>query len=216
MENQKMEKELLWERLSDMGKALGSAERLKIIQLLAQCERSVEELSQVVEAPINRVSHHLQRLKTVDLVRGKRQGRHIFYSLTNPDVLEFWIDYLAFVEKHLPELRLSAKNEETIDYEEARRLVEAQKAVMIDIRPRAEYEADHLPGAISLPLKELNSRLPELRQYDAVILCCRGSFCKLADVALGLLQSEGIRAFRLKSGVIERQMRYRHSVGEKV
>ena len=200
----------IYETLASLGKAFESPVRLKLLHLLAQCERSVEDLAEAAEAPLAKVSHHLQRLKSVKLVRSRKEGRRVIYGLADRKVMAFWIHFRDFAVTRFPELAQladpAARGLEAIEQQDADDLLGQDKAVLVDVRPAEEFRAGHLPGALSLPLADMDERIGELPDDKTLILCCRGPYCPLADQALSRLGRVGIRAVRLTDGPVEREV----------
>lgn len=202
------DRDMAYEILARMGKALASPARLKIIHLLAQCERSVEDLSVAAEEPLARVSHHLQRLKAAKLVQSRKDGRRVIYDLAGREVALFWSSYRRFVEGQLAELQLlaldaGAQDVEKIDSEALQRLRKRGGLLLLDVRPAEEYQAAHLPGAVSIPVEELEQRIKEIPRNKKLVVCCRGPYCRLAEQALPKLRTRGLDATRLLDGVPE-------------
>lgn len=200
----------LYEQQASLGQALSSPIRLRLLHLLSQGERSVESLAAVAEQPLNTVSHHLQRLRAVQLVRSRKEGRYVVYGLADESVVSFWLAYRAFAEQRLPGLRLLADQLEArrtrqgaIEPRALRRMLRRREAAVLDVRPADEFAQSHIPGAINIPLPELEGRLGELPGDTLVVLCCRGPYCLLADDAQQLLAHRGVEAVRLREGVIE-------------
>jgi rhodanese-related sulfurtransferase len=169
----------------------------------------VEDLAATMQQPIANVSHHLQLLRKANLVAKRRLGRHIAYGLADESVKTFWLQYRDYCGTRLAELQQLAaglaaqrsKRGGTIDRERLADLLKKDAVVLIDVRPREEYDADHLPGALSIPLTELMQRVNELPADKIVVLYCRGPYCLLGDTAQEQLASHAIRALRLTEGV---------------
>ncbi|MBM3854719.1 MAG: metalloregulator ArsR/SmtB family transcription factor [Verrucomicrobia bacterium] len=198
-----------FELMANLGHALASPQRLRLLHLLCQCDRIVEDLAEAMNQPLANVSHHLQQLHKVHLVENRRIGRHIAYGLADESVKEFWMRYRDYSVTRLVELQqlfasLTAQRTQrggTISREALCDLIQRDAVVLIDVRPREEYDADHLPGAISIPLTELLQRMSELPSDKIVVLYCRGPYCLLGDKAQEQLAARAIRALRLSEGV---------------
>lgn len=205
-------KNLLYEQVARIGKAVSSPKRLELVELLAQGEKTVETLASELSADIKLTSAHLRALKEARLVTSRRDGKYIIYQLAGSDVARLWVSLRQVAEEHLLELkmalgqmvtdpaRLSAVGRETL-LEQARR----GDVVVIDVRPRNEYETAHLPFARSMPVAEIEQRLAELPANIEIVAYCRGPFCLLSDQAVALLAAKGYRVRKILDGVSEWQ-----------
>lgn len=205
-------KNLLYEQVARIGKAVSSPKRLELIELLAQGEKSVETLSSELSTDIKLTSAHLRALKEARLVTSRREGKHIIYRLAGSDVASLWVSLRQVAEEHLLELKmalgqmaadptkLAAVSREAL-LEQARR----GDIVVIDVRPRTEYEAAHLPFARSMPVAEIEQRLAELPVDREIVAYCRGPFCLWSDEAVALLSTRGYRVRKILDGVSEWQ-----------
>lgn len=197
--------------LAELGQVLGNGQRLRILHLLCQCDRTVEELADAMKEPMANVSHHLQLLKKVRLVSTTRHGRHIAYGLPDEAVRSFWRNYRDFGAERMGDLQLltgalaaqRAKRGGMIDRNSLAALIKKDAVVLLDVRPKEEYDAGHLPGAISFPLSELMRRINELPPKKTVVLYCRGPYCLLGDTAQEQLASKAIASLRLADGVVD-------------
>ncbi len=200
----------LYEQLASVTKALASPERLVLLELLAQGERSVEKLAEHAGQTLQITSHHLQKLTAAGLLSRRREGRHVVYSLADPSVAGFWSALRTFAESRSPELRdavsqLAARrrNAGTVTPAELESLLARGRVTLVDVRPAEEYAAGHLERACSIPLDELSGRLGELPRRKLVVAYCRSPYCDLADRAVALLAEHGYRVRRLEEGVHE-------------
>ncbi len=197
--------------LAELGHVLGNGHRLRIIHLLCQCDRTVEELADAMKQPTANVSHHLQLLKKVHVVSTVRLGRHIAYGIADDNVRSFWRAYRDFGTERLGELQLLANSlaEQRkargglIDRKSLSALLKKNAVVLLNVRPKEEYDAGHLPHAISFPLSELMQRINELPRNKTVVLYCRGPYCLLGDAAQEQLAAKAIAALRLEDGVVD-------------
>ncbi len=213
-----MTKRPYYESIARIGKALSNPERLRLVELLAQGERSVEELSRVAGQPVKSVSHHLQLLKRARITAARREGRRVLYSLANDDVASLWLQLRGFAEAHLHELRELARQRRVdagpdrpapVGLDRLEALLESDEVILVDVRPVEEFHAAHVAGAVAIPVRDLSARAPELRDARQVVVYCRGSHCSLADDAVRVLRAEGVAARRLDLGVLElRAARY--------
>ena len=196
--------------MAKLGQALASPQRLRLLHLLAQCERPVEELAAAMDEPVGTTSHHLQKLSSVRLVNSRKVGRQVFYSLATESVLRFWLLFRDFAENRLSDLQLlrrlleaSRAESGAIDIKTLRTKLKGSKVALLDVRPRAEYEAGHIPGALSAPLEELPKLVRQLPKDKTLIIYCRGPYCLLAFKARELLAKHGIHALCLCEGPVE-------------
>lgn len=197
-----------YELIATLGHVLSSPQRLRLLHMLCQCDRTVEALAVAIQQPVPNVSHHLQLLRKANLVAKRRMGRHIAYGLADESVKSFWIQYRDYSATRLAELQqlfagLTAQRSKrggTVSPEVLADLLKKDAVVLIDVRPKEEYDADHLSGAISIPLTELMQRVNELPADKLVVLYCRGPYCLLGDMAQEQLAARAIRALRLSEG----------------
>ncbi len=211
-DDQRKNKEMLYELFAQVGGALANPHRLELLDLLVQSPRTVEELAALAHMTVANTSQHLQRLKQAKLVIDERDGQHIFYCLADPAVARLWIELrraaerqLAEVEQALERYRSHRLDFEHISMEDLRAGLDRGEIFLVDARPAPEYGAGHLPGAVSLPVGELAKRVAELPDDKTVVAYCRGPYCVDADEALMLLSAHGFRVKRLEEGVAEWQ-----------
>lgn len=209
MDNRSL-KNLLYEQVARMGKALGSPKRLEMLELLAQGEKAVEMIASEVGIDVKLASAHLKALKESRLVQVRRDGKRMFYRLSGGDVAQLGVVLRQVAEEHLLELRLAlqqmvAEPELLTQMNRKELLTRAKRGdvVMLDVRPQAEYDTAHLPFARSMPLPELAQRLAELPRDVEIVAYCRGPFCLMSDEAVRLLQAHGFRARKTVDGVSE-------------
>lgn len=203
-------KDLLYEHVARIGKAMSSPKRLELLEVLAQGEKSVEALAGELSIEIKLTSAHLKVLKESRLVATRKDGKFVFYRLAGPDVANLWVSMRESAEEHLIELRVAldgiANAPDKLKSVSRKQLIEqARKGdiVMIDVRPQAEYEAGHLPFARSMPLDEIGKRIAELPKDKEIVAYCRGPFCLFAEEAAKLIASKGRRVSKLLDGVAE-------------
>ena len=202
-------KDTLFTEFAVVGKALASPKRLELLDLLAQAPRSVEDLARTADLRLSTCSAHLQRLLAAGLVTTRRDGTRIWYSLAGDDVAALFTDVRAVAQRHRPHTEaarrgyLGADDTEQVDLVELLRRAEAGDVVVLDVRPAPEYAAGHLPGAVNIPLEQLEDRLAELPEDREVVAYCRGAYCVLAHDAVRLLTAHGRRARRATDGILE-------------
>ena len=201
-------KTAVYEQFALIGKALCSAPRLEILDVLQQAERTVEVLAAEVGMSVANTSHHLQVLKRGRLVESERRGQHVVYSLADPAVDEALAAIRVLGERRLGEIeRVTAEflagreGMEVVDQHVLLERVGSGDCIMLDVRPPEEYEAAHVAGALSMPLEELERRLGELPRDRQIVAYCRGPYCVLAVNAVEALRRHGFDAVRAPEGV---------------
>lgn len=207
-----MSKTDLFESFARTGKALASGKRLELLELLAQGERPVQQLASVAGLNLTTTSAHLQLLRDAGLVVSRREGTRVLYQLAGPDVAELVTVMFRVAERHRPEVSAAAAGLTSqllpdgirvIDRAELLDRSRSGEVLVLDVRPREEYAAGHLPGAVSIPADELAGRLAEIPADVEVAAYCRGRFCVLSYDAVHLLTDQGFTAHLLADGVIE-------------
>jgi rhodanese-related sulfurtransferase len=203
-------KAAVYEQIARLGQAAASPNRLELLDLLSQGARTVEALARETGQSAATTSHHLQVLRRARLVEAEKAGLYVTYRLADPQVGEFLLDLRHLAESRLAEIQQVTRQYleergalEPVDNDELVRRVRAGEVTVIDVRPREEYAAAHIPGAISMPLAELGTRLGNLRKRRDVVAYCRGPYCLMALDAVNLLRRRGFRAHRLEHGVAE-------------
>lgn len=200
-------KDELFEQFARIGKALSNGRRLEVLELLAQAERSVEDLAVETGQSVANTSQHLQVLRQAQLVDSRRDGNYIRYRLADATVLRLWLAMRSVAEARLAEIgRLveaflkDRRGVEPMTCTELQQRIREGSAVVIDVRPAEEYAAGHIAGARSIPLAEVRTRMKEIPKRQLVVAYCRGPYCIFADQALELLRTSGYRALRLDTG----------------
>jgi rhodanese-related sulfurtransferase len=196
-------KNAAYAHLAEVGKALASPARLEILELLAQAPRTVEVLAGEIDQSVANTSHHLQALKRAQLVATERDGLHIVYSLAGTDVATLLVQLQAVAARHIAGLEKLTREFfedpdglEAVDRETLLARLRANDVVLLDVRPEHEFEAGHLPGALSIPLEALDARLADLPRDRTIVAYCRGPFCTLSAEAAGRLRALGFDARR--------------------
>jgi rhodanese-related sulfurtransferase/DNA-binding HxlR family transcriptional regulator len=202
-------KDALYREFAVVGKALGNPGRLELLDLLAQGPRSVEELAGAAGLAMSTCSAHLQTLREAGLVETRRDGKRVYYSLSDDDVAGLWHDLRGVARRHRPHTGPAARaylgpeDTDAVDTAELLRRVRAGDTLVLDVRPDPEYAAGHLPGAVHIPLEELAGRLAELPADREIVAYCRGQYCVLAHDAVRVLASHGLNARRAVDGMLE-------------
>jgi rhodanese-related sulfurtransferase len=212
----------IYEQIARLGQATASPSRLELLDLLSQGPRTVEALAQQIGQSVATTSHHLQVLRRARLIDAEKAGVYVTYRLADPQVGDFFLRLRALAESRLAEVQQVTRQYleqrgalEAVNNDELVRRVRAGEVTLIDVRPREEYVSGHIPGAISVPLRELPKRLRELRKRHDVVAYCRGPYCVMALDAVDLLRRKGVRAHRLEQGVAEwRAQGWRVETGE--
>lgn len=210
--NKRTAKDLLYEQVARIGKALSSPKRLELLEVLAQGEKTVEALAAELGIDMRLASAHLKALREARLVVTRRAGKYMIYRLSGDDVAGLWVKLREVAEAHLIELRaalerITADPQQVVSLDRAELLEQARRGaiIVIDVRPQDEYQTAHLPYARSMPLAEIEQRLDELPRDREIIAYCRGPFCLLSEEALQRLARRGFRVRKLSDGVSEWQ-----------
>ena len=203
-------KTALFDGLVTAAKALASGRRAEIIDVLAQGERSVEEIAAEIDQSVANTSQHLQQLLRAGLVRTRRDGNRIHYELAGPRVAELWALLRDVAAEHHAEIERLAtaylgdrSQLETVSRAELRRRLGRKNVMILDVRPAREYEAGHVAGARSVPIDELARRIRDLPKDTEIVAYCRGPYCVYADDAVRTLRRRGRKAVRLEDGYPE-------------
>ena len=205
--NKRAYKNQVYSELATITKALSNPHRLEIIDLLAQSDYSVEQISIQTNLSMANASQHLQVLKASQLVEVSRNGNFIHYRLANPNVFKAWkalrelgIERIASIEKLTNDFRHSKYKLKSVTIDELMQKIEVGRVTILDVRPENEYKKGHITNSISIPFDELAKRLNELPKRTEIIAYCRGPFCVFADEAVVLLNKAGYKANRLAEG----------------
>jgi ArsR family transcriptional regulator len=200
----------IFEQFAAVARTLGSAHRLELLELLAQTQRSVEELARLSGLTIANASQHLQQLRRSGLVEARRDGQRVLYSLSDGDVVallgalrRITERNVGAVEKVLNSYFREHDNLEPVSRKELLKRMREGLVTVIDTRPPEEFAEGHLPGALNVPLRELKRRLRELPREQEIVAYCRGAYCVLSYEAVAELRKRGFKAFRLEEGYPE-------------
>ena len=203
-------KQAVYEQLARIGKALSTPARLEILELLAQAERSVDGLARLSGLTVANTSQHLQLLRQVGLVTSRREGQFIFYRLAGDEVVTLigslgrvGETYIAEVGKLIQNFFTAQDEIEAVPAKELLKQARKGLVTVIDLRPVEEYAAGHVPGAINVPLPELQKRLRDLPKGKEIIAYCRGPYCLMSFTAVKMLRGRGHKARRLEAGLPE-------------
>ena len=200
----------LFDALASVAQALGSGRRAEIVDLLAQGERSVEEIADEISQSVANTSQHLQVLARSGLVRTRREGTRIYYRLASERVGDLWAAVRDVAVRHVAEVSVVAEEYlgrragiEPVSANELEQRLARDEVVVLDVRPEPEYRAGHIAGARSAPLPALAAILPKLPRRREIVAYCRGPYCVYADDAVRLLRDRGLKARRLDVGFPE-------------
>jgi len=203
-------KDALFDAFAEVAKGLSSGRRAELVDVLAQGERSVDDLAEAIDQSVANTSHHLRALAQAGLVRTRRDGTRIFYALASERVGELWsalrdvaAEHVAGID-HLTDAYLGEHDGiEAMSRAELARRLRRRDVLVIDVRPEVEYKAGHIPGARSVPPDEVRKRLRALPKGVDVVAYCRGPFCVYAHDAVRELRRRGVTARRLEDGLPE-------------
>lgn len=207
---QRAAKTALFDAFASVAKVLGSGRRAEIVDVLAQGERSVDDIAADIGQSMANTSQHLQQLLRSGVVRTRREGTRIYYRLSGPSVARLWAAVRDVAAEHVAELDTVAAAYlgnrsalETLTRAELRERMLAGDVVVLDVRPEPEFQAGHVAGAVSVPLNSLAARLKDLPGDRTIVAYCRSEYCVFADDAVRALKEEGFPAARLEEGYPE-------------
>ena len=200
----------LYEQFARIGKALASARRVELLDLLCQGERSVDVLARTSGMTVTNTSQHLQALRASRLVDARKEGTKVIYRVADDEVCRFFFalrelagSRLAEVEQFVRRYVEGVGEYEPVGCAELLERAKRHDVVVVDVRPPEEYASGHIAGAISIPLEELEQRLASLPRDAEIVAYCRGPYCLLAPRAVELLRERGFHARRLEDGFPE-------------
>jgi rhodanese-related sulfurtransferase/predicted transcriptional regulator len=200
-------KDYIFGEIASIAKALSNANRVEIIDLLTNGEKTVEQISREVNITVANASQHLQSLKSLKIVRTRRQKNFIYYSITHKSFIQVWQGLRDFVlmnnaevQHTIDEFRKGIGDFKTISLAEYMDEIIKKEHILIDVRPEDEFEHGHIQGAISIPIDQLNDHLSLLRDHENIVIYCRGPLCVFADQAASQISALGYNAFRMEEG----------------
>jgi rhodanese-related sulfurtransferase/predicted transcriptional regulator len=203
-------KDALFDGFAGVARALGNGRRAEIVDLLVQAERSVDEIAGELGQSVANTSQHLQQLLRMGLVRTRRDGNRIHYSLASERVAELWRVVREVAAEHVEELDdlaaayLGDRSQlDVMTRDELAERLRAGDVVVLDVRPEPEFRAGHIAAALSIPVAELSRRLQQVPKGQQVVAYCRGPYCVYADDAVRTLRGRGYSAARLEDGYPE-------------
>jgi len=208
-------KNAIYDGLSKLLKALSNPYRLEIIEMLSQGEKSVEGIVQVTGMSFANASQHLQVMKHNNIVKARKEGHYVYYSLFSDEFLSMYqhitkyaVREIAELEKILNRQREDNKSLNAVSLEELEGMIENQNVLLLDVRPSMEYAFGHITGAVSVPVNELMAKLKDFSKNKEIIAYCRGPFCVLADEAVKILNEQGYKVRRLDDGYPEWKLKH--------
>lgn len=200
----------MYDGLSKLLKAIGNPYRLEIIEMLSQGEKSVEGIVQATGMSIANASQHLQVMKNINIVKTRKEGHYVYYSLVNDEMLSLYQHIIKYAVTEIAELgkilnrqREDNKSNNAVTLDELESMIRNENVLLIDVRPKVEYEFGHIIGAISIPLNELAEKLKNISKNKEIVAYCRGPFCALSDEAVKILSEQGYNSRRLDEGYPE-------------
>jgi rhodanese-related sulfurtransferase/predicted transcriptional regulator len=203
-------KQALFEQFALVAKTLGHPHRLELLEQLAQGERTVEQLADRTDLSVANASQHLQRMARAGLVANRRDGKFVYYRLSDDAVLDAIAALRGIAEKNVAEVERVVRSYfdqrdsfEPVSRKELLKRSRAGTVTVLDVRPADEFALGHLPGALNIPLRALEARLSELRRSSEIIAYCRGPYCVLSYEAVAALRRRGFKARRLQDGFPE-------------
>lgn len=201
-------KDAIYEQFARVGKAVSSPRRLELLDLLCQGPQTVEVLAKESNLSVANASQHLQVLRRARLVEADKEGLYVIYRLADQNVCEFFRSMRLLAESRLAEVEQIKRRfldgrdgMMPVDREKLLKLVSEDAVTVLDVRPSVEYNAGHIAGALSIPLKELQQRLSDLPRNQDIVAYCRGPYCVLSVMAVEMLRARGFNAVRLEEGI---------------
>lgn len=200
----------LFTQFAAVAKSLAHAHRLELLEQLAQGERSVDLLAERTGLSVANASQHLQQMRRAGVVTACRKGKFVFYALADEAVLDLMSALRRIAEKNIAEvdrvIRSYFNNRDSLEPVSRVELLEKSRAgevTVLDVRPADEFALGHLPGAVNVPLRELEARLTEFSPAQEIVAYCRGPYCVLSYEAVAALRARGFKARRLEDGLPE-------------
>jgi ArsR family transcriptional regulator len=203
-------KQVLFVQFAAVAKAVAHPHRLELLEQLAQGERSVEVLADRIRVSIANASQHLQHMRRAGLIVARREGKFVFYRLADNAVLDLLVSVRRVAERRSAEVervvRSYFQNRDNLEPVSRNELIDRLKVgivTVLDLRPEDEFALGHLPGAINIPLRELEKRLADFDPEQEIVAYCRGPYCVLSYEAVAVLRARGFKVRRLEDGLPE-------------
>ncbi len=201
-------KDITFQQLANIATAFASPKRLEILDLLSQGEKDVDSLTKETNMNFANTSRHLQILKNAKIVQSRKEGIRVIYFLASDEVIKYWKSLQTLAEQSTAELREAVKSFleersvlEPISMKELQSKIKKSDVTVIDVRPKEEYQKGHLPGAVSIPMSELKSKIKSLPEGREIIAYCRGKYCVMAPEAAKILTAKGFKTTVLQDDV---------------
>ena len=201
-------KDAIYEQFARIGKAVSSPKRLELLDLLCQGPRTVEVLAKESGLTVANASQHLQVLRGARLVDAEKKGLFVVYRLADQTVCEFFRTMRVLAESRLAEVEQikrrfleGREGMQPVNRKALLELVRKEAVTVLDVRPVEEYDAGHIPGALSIPMKDLKANLSKLPPDQDIVAYCRGPYCVLSIQAVEMLRAKGFHAVRLEEGI---------------
>jgi rhodanese-related sulfurtransferase/DNA-binding transcriptional ArsR family regulator len=203
-------KRALFVEFAGVAKCLAHAHRLELVEQLAQGERSVEILAAKTGLSIANTSQHLQQMRRAGIISARRDGKFVFYRLADESVLDLLAALRRIAERNSAEVERVIRTYfndrdslEAVSRDELLAQTRAGVVTVLDVRPSDEFDLGHLPGAVNIPLRDLEARLAEIDPSHEIVAYCRGPYCVLSYEAVAALRTKGFKARRLEDGFPE-------------
>jgi ArsR family transcriptional regulator len=203
-------KQALFAQFAAIAKTLGHGHRLELLEQLAQGERTVEVLAQRTGLSVANASQHLQHLRRAGLLKSRRQGKFVYYTLADDGILDVLTALRRIAERNVAEVERVVRSYfnklddlEPITRKQLLKLIREGAVTVLDVRPPDEFALGHVPGAVNIPLRALKERLTEINPDREIVAYCRGEYCVLSFEAVALLRARGFKVRRLEEGLPE-------------
>jgi rhodanese-related sulfurtransferase/DNA-binding transcriptional ArsR family regulator len=203
-------KQALFAQFAAIAKTLGHGHRLELLEQLAQGERTVEVLAQQTGLSVANASQHLQQLRRAGLLKSRRQGKFVYYTLADDGLLAVLTALRRIAERNIAEVERVVRSYfnkldelEPVTRKQLQKLIRARAVTVLDVRPPDEFALGHVPEAVNIPLRALKQRLGEINPDREIVAYCRGAYCVLSFEAVAMLRAHGFSARRLEEGLPE-------------
>jgi ArsR family transcriptional regulator len=203
-------KQALFAQFAAIAKTLGHGHRLELLEQLAQGERTVDVLAQRTGLSAANASQHLQHLRRAGLLKSRRQGKFVCYTLADDGILDVLSALRRIAERNVAEVERVVRSYfnklddlEPVTRKQLQKLIREGAVTVLDVRPPDEFALGHVPGAMNIPLRALKERLSEISPDRDIVAYCRGEYCVLSFEAVALLRARGFKARRLEDGLPE-------------
>jgi ArsR family transcriptional regulator len=196
--------------LAEVARAIAHPNRLELLEHLGQGERAVETVAALAGLSMANASQHLQQLKRVGLVANRRDGKRVLYRLADDDIAALLAALRRVGERAVGDIArvmasyFHARDDlEPVSRADLLARLRDGGTTLLDVRPEDEFALGHLPGALNIPLAELERRLAELPPEHLIVAYCRGPYCVLSFEAVAALRARGFTVRRLEDGYPE-------------